>query len=52
MFIIEDNKQLIEALISLGYKEKEIREAISQLKNKNNDLGEKIKEALTFINKK
>ena len=50
--IIEDNKQLIEALISLGYKEKEIREAISQLKNKKNDLGEKIKEALILINKK
>ncbi len=50
--ITEDNKQVKEALISLGYKEKEAREAVQELKDDKIDLGHKIKQALQFINKK
>ena len=50
--ITEDNKQVKEALISLGYKEKEAQEAVQELKDDKADLGHKIKQSLQFINKK
>ena len=50
--IIENNKQVTEALISLGYKEKDAKEAVKELEDNENDLGNKIKDALKLINKK
>lgn len=50
--ITQSNKQVVEALISLGYKEKDAREAVKELKNDKGDLGSKIKQVLQYINKK
>lgn len=46
-----DNKQLIEALNSLGYKDIEIRDIINSLPEDDSDLGTKIKQALKLLNK-
>ena len=50
--VIQGNKQVVEALISLGYKEKDAREAVKELKSDDGDLGGKIKQVLQYINKK
>ena len=46
--INKDEEELKEALIALGYKEKEIKGVISQV-NKNNSIEEQIKEALKLL---
>ncbi|MCB9803077.1 Holliday junction branch migration protein RuvA [Candidatus Nomurabacteria bacterium] len=44
------DQQLIEALLSLGYKEREIREALNIIKPEG-ELGEKVKQTLKFLAK-
>lgn len=46
-----DQKQVIEALASLGYKEVEIRDIIKDLPAGEGDLASKIKQALKLLNK-
>mgnify|MGYP003965234549 FL=1 len=48
----DDGKQVIEALVSLGYKQIEAQEIIKHLPEEEADLATKIKQALQFINKK
>jgi holliday junction DNA helicase RuvA len=48
----DDNKQVIEALLSLGYKQLEAQEIVKHLPKEESDLATKIKQALQFINKK
>lgn len=48
---ITDNIQLMEALQSLGYKEGEIRRAMTELPHEKKELSEKIKEALKILSK-
>lgn len=45
-----DQGQIIDALISLGYKEAEVREVASKVAGQPGELGEKIKQALKLIN--
>lgn len=47
-----DGQQVVEALISLGYKPLEAQEIIKHLPKEEADLATKIKQALQFINKK
>lgn len=46
-----DQKQVLEALVSLGYKDVEIRDIIKDLPNDDGDLASKIKQALKLLNK-
>ncbi len=46
-----ENDQVVEALVSLGYKEKEAREIIKNIRTEG-DLGAKVKEALNLINQR
>ncbi|MFA6307533.1 MAG: Holliday junction branch migration protein RuvA [Patescibacteria group bacterium] len=48
----KDNKQVIEALVSLGYKQAEAQEIVKHLPDAELDLASKIKQALQFVNKK
>ena len=47
-----NGKQVIEALVSLGYKQIEAQEIVKQLPKEEADLATKIKQALQFVNKK
>ncbi|MFA6467085.1 MAG: Holliday junction branch migration protein RuvA [Patescibacteria group bacterium] len=47
-----DGQQVIEALVSLGYKQLEAQEIIKHLPKEESDLATKIKQALQLINKK
>jgi len=47
-----DGQQVIEALVSLGYKQLEAQEIVKHLPKEDSDLATKIKQALQFINKK
>lgn len=44
------NQQVLQALISLGYKESEVRDIVNNLTDQSADLSAKIKEALKMIN--
>ncbi len=46
-----DRRQILEALVSLGYKDIEIREVVSALPTDDGDLATKIKQALKILNK-
>ena len=48
----DDAKQVVEALVSLGYKVAEAQEIVKQLPKEEADLATKIKQALQFVNKK
>ena len=48
----DEGKQVVEALVSLGYKQLEAQEIIKHLPKEESDLATKIKQALQFINKK
>jgi len=48
---IHDNKQVVEALVSLGYKTLEAQNIIKDLPAEESDLATKIKQALQLINK-
>jgi len=47
-----DNSQVVEALVSLGYKQMEAQEIVKHLPQDESDLASKIKQALQFINQK
>ena len=49
---IDGNNQVIEALVSLGYKQIEAQEIVKHLPVEEKDLATKIKQALQLINKK
>ena len=44
------NQQVLQALVSLGYKEMDVRDTVNKLTDQSADLGAKIKEALKMIN--
>ena len=44
------NQQVLQALVSLGYKEMDVRDIVNKLTDQSADLGAKIKEALKMIN--
>lgn len=46
-----DRKQILEALVSLGYKDAEIRDVVKELPDDDGDLATKIKQALKMLNK-
>ncbi|RJQ33772.1 Holliday junction branch migration protein RuvA [Candidatus Parcubacteria bacterium] len=46
------DKQVVDALVSLGYKEVEAREVLKSLPTSEADLAGRIKEALKYINKR
>jgi len=48
----DDNSQVVEALVSLGYKQLEAQEIIQHLSKEKADLATKIKQALQIINKR
>lgn len=47
---VSDQRQVIDALVSLGYKEVEVREVVNKVAGQPGELGEKIKQALKMIN--
>lgn len=49
--VSDKDKQVVDGLISLGYKESEAKEAVNSLSKEETDLATRIKQALQFLNK-